>query len=309
MQTSAQGVSALELEEGVVLRAYRDSVGVWTVGAGLTAASGVVKPKAGMVITQEQATALLQQALREKYEPAVRAAMTTSTAAPKQYEFDAGVSFHWNLGKISSASWVKAWKSKAPRADIRMRLMLWNKAGGKVLPGLTARRAREADMLLDGKYRTLTLPTPVVGFARWGLILSGAEIAAIRSGFKGLGYDPGSNINAVLETAARKFQADHGLTVDGIIGRATLSTLQRQLDARAKAKTTAVAVATPVAAVTLPTGTSDLADALLQLPHANVVLVAGAALYGVNFLYRYRDAVAVVAQPLLPRVAAFLRSF
>ena len=286
MQTSAQGVAALELEEGVVLRAYRDSVGVWTVGAGLTAASGVVKPKAGMVITKEQATALLQQALREKYEPAVRAAMTTRTAVPKQYEFDAGVSFHWNLGAISKATWVKLWKAKKPRAEIRASLQLWNKADGKVLPGLTARRGREADMLLDGKYRTKTLPTPVVGFARWGLILSGAEITAIRGGFKTLGYDPGSNINAVLEAAARKFQAGHGLTVDGIIGRATLSTLQRQLDARTKAKTTAAAVATPVAAASLPTGTSDLADALLELPHANAVLVMCAAFYGLRYLCR-----------------------
>ena len=142
MQTSAQGVAALELEEGVVLRAYRDSVGVWTIGAGLTRASGVVKPAAGMLITKSEATNLLQRALRQKYEPAVRAAMATSTASPKQYEFDAGVSFHWNLGKIASASWVKSWKAKAPRAEIRVRLMMWNKAGGKVLPGLTARRSR-----------------------------------------------------------------------------------------------------------------------------------------------------------------------
>ena len=44
MQTSAQGIVALELEEGVVLKAYRDAVGVWTIGAGLTASSGVVRP-------------------------------------------------------------------------------------------------------------------------------------------------------------------------------------------------------------------------------------------------------------------------
>ena len=53
MQLSDKGLAFLETHEGVVLKAYRDPVGVWTIGAGLTAASGVVKPKAGMVITIE----------------------------------------------------------------------------------------------------------------------------------------------------------------------------------------------------------------------------------------------------------------
>lgn len=44
-QTSPEGLAFLERHEGVVLRAYRDVVGVWTIGAGLTAASGVVKPQ------------------------------------------------------------------------------------------------------------------------------------------------------------------------------------------------------------------------------------------------------------------------
>ncbi|MES2435078.1 MAG: glycoside hydrolase family protein [Pseudomonadota bacterium] len=314
MQTSAKGVAALELEEGVVLRAYRDSVGFWTIGAGLTAASGVVKPKAGMVITKEQATALLQEALRAKYEPAVEMAMSSvmgsAVTRPNQHEFDAGLSFHWNCGTIRKASWVKAWKAKAPRAEIRMRLLMWNKAGGKVLPGLTARRDREASMLLDGVYRSAPAPVPAnPSYARWGLILSGAEITAVREGFRTLGYDPGNSPDTVLLSSAMQFQRAYALTVDGIIGRATLTTLQRQLDARAKAKTTAATVAAPVAAAALPTGTSDLADALLALPHADAVLIAAAALYGLNYLYRYRDTVAAVANPVLPRVAAFLRSF
>lgn len=308
MQTSAQGIAALELEEGVVLRAYRDSVGFWTIGAGLTAASGVVTPKAGMVITKEKATELLQQALRAKYEPAVEMAMSTvidaTVSRPKQNEFDSGLSFHWNLGAIGRATWVKSWKAKASRADIRARLLAWNKAGGKVLPGLTARREREFAMLMDGIYRGQALPTPVVGFARWGLLLSGAEISAARDGFRVLGYDPGTNMNTILDSAARKFQADHGLTVDGIIGRATLTTLQRRLDARAKSVAPALATA-----ATLPAATSGLADQIVNLPVAGDASMLVVALWGASLAWRYRDVIAAKINPTLPRVAAILRSF
>lgn len=308
MQTSAQGIAALELEEGVVLRAYRDSVGVWTIGAGLTAASGVVKPKAGMVITKEEATKLLQQALRARYEPAVEVAMSTVIGAavsrPNQHEFDAGLSFHWNLGAIARASWVKAWKAKASRAEIRSRLVAWSKAGGKVLPGLTARREREFAMLMDGKYRS-PAPAPVSEFyARWGLALSAAEITAVRDGLRTLGYDPGDKMDAVLLRAAKDFQAAYGLTVDGIIGRATLATLQRALDARRKAVAPILA-----AAAALPAAVSGVADQVTNLPFAGDASVLGLALWGASLAFRYRDVLAASINSFSPRLAAILRSF
>jgi lysozyme len=314
MQTSAQGIVALELEEGVVLKAYRDAVGVWTIGAGLTASSGVVRPKSGMVITRADATNLTQLALRKKYEPAVEAAMSGTVGSavrrPQQCEFDAGVSFHWNTGAISRASWVRLWKAKAGAAKIRAALLAWNKGGGKVLPGLTARRDREAAMLLAGRYRgAAAASAPSQVFASWGLMLTDAEKASAIAGFKALGYATGDTVDAVLKTAAIAFQKDYDLTPDGIIGRATLSTLQRQLDARAKAKTTAAVVAAPVATASIPAGTSDFTDVLLALPHADAVLIAAGALYGVTYLYRYRDSVAAKLAPTLPRVAALLRSF
>ena len=309
MQTSAQGIAALELEEGVVLRAYRDSVGVWTIGAGLTAASGVVKPRAGMVITKADASALLAAALRGSYEPAVEMAMSVVTGdtvtRPLQHEFDAGLSFHWNVGGINRASWVLAWKKKSPRFEIRNRLMLWNKAGGKVLPGLTARREREAAMLLDGIYRGAPVdPTPAITFAKWGLSLSGAEITAVRDGFRALGYAPGSVSNAVEIMAARRFQSDHGLTVDGVIGRATLSTLQRALDAKSKVKAPAAA-----AIVSAGAAVSGLTDQIAALPWAGTAVSVVICLWVLSVAFRYRDIVAVEINSPMPRLAAFLRSF
>lgn len=311
MHVSPQGLDALEQEEGVVLRAYRDVVGVVTIGAGLTAASGVIKPKIGMVITRDEATALLQKALANNYEPGVEMAMArtdkTPVERPLQHEFDAGLSFHFNTGAIRKATWVKLWKTRAHHLAIRASLMQWNKGGGKVIPALTHRREREAAMLLVGAYPFIAARPDALTpsrHAKWGLSMTGEAIAALRDGLRVLGYDPGSISNAVEASAARKFQADHGLTVDGIIGRATLSTLQRRLDARSKAK--APLLATTVAA---PVAATNWADQIAGLPYAAPVAAGLAVLWLASLAYRYRDAIAGEINQPLPRLAALLRSF
>lgn len=310
MQTSAQGIAALEAEESVVLRAYRDPVGVWTIGAGLTAASGVVTPKAGMVITAAGATNLLQRALRQKYEPAVEIAMSQTQGGvvvrPKQHEFDAGVLFHWNTGAIARASWVRAWKAKQPDAVIRAALLLWTKAGGKVLRGLQRRRAREADILLNGIYpaqgaRAVTgfaLPAPPA----WGdLAVFPANIdaaARLKAAQRliALGYQ--SRDGDVTAYGARQFQRDHGLNVDGIIGRATIDTLQRRTDAASKAVLAA------------PAGVGLAGVSIIPGVAAWMLGLAAAALclWVIWQAWHYRDAIAAKIQSRLPRLANFLRS-
>lgn len=310
MQSSAQGIASLEHEEGVVLRAYRCPAGVWTIGAGLTGASGVVKPRAGMVISKSEATSLLQKALRGNYEPAVGRAMPGA----KQHEFDAGIGFHFNTGAIGRASWVKAWREKTGRAAIVKRLFLWKKGGGKVLPGLVKRRAREAEMLFDAKY-PVAIPSGQKSFvvtlngsaylsATWSVPMNHAEGLAAQQGFRTLGFDAG-NIAAVIPVeAVYAFQRQHGLTVDGIIGRATLSTLQRMLDARARAP---VAVAAPAAA-SVATGT-DTVGGLTGLPYADLAALGLGLVFAVSVAFTYRDAIAAAAHDRFPRVAGWLRSF
>lgn len=306
MQMSAQGVATLEYHEGVVLRAYRDPVGIWTIGAGLTAASGVVKPKAGMVISDAQATTLLQAALRRNYEPAVHKAMP----AARQHEFDAGVSFHFNTGAIAKATWVKLWVNLGKKRgsfpeDVRAALLRWNKGGGRVLPGLTRRREDEARMLLEGKYPIpFVRPEPekkgIGPNAVWALDMTEAEKAQVVYALNELGYEtlfPSAEV-------VRDFQRDHGLTVDGIIGRATLSTLQRRLDAAQKAKTAAAATA---ASATVPAAGG--AEAMTLPPYADWILLGLAALWALWLAYQYRDAIAAKITHPLPRLAALLRSF
>lgn len=304
MHTSTRGVAFLERHEGVVLKAYRDPVGIWTIGAGLTKASGVVVPKSGMKITRFEASRLLQAALKRNYEPAVAKAM----AGAKQHEFDGGVSFHFNTGAIGRASWVAAWRDGNWQEASR-RIRLWKKGGGKVLPGLVRRRGEEFALIKAGIYEGVPPAAGSdTGFARIVVPLSEDELEQVRAAFDTLGYRPGSAPAGILRGSVMLFQRDHDLTIDGIIGRATLSTLQRMLDARRKS----VQAGSAGVATAAGSQVDAVADALSNLPlgdHAGAVALALCAIWAGKILWSYRDAVAAAAQSRLPGVAKLLRSF
>jgi lysozyme len=258
-----------------------------------------------MVITRSQADMLLREALKVRYEPSVAMAMTNTDGAimrPAQHEFDAGVSFQWNTGAIARATWVKLWKAKSPRPRIRLAMLEWSKAGGRVLPALRDRRNRETDMLLDGVYRVAAPAAGNVLYAAWGLALAPDEVRAVFEGLAQLGYKPGGGTDRVLRAAVERFQQDHALTVDGIIGRATLSTLQRALDARAKA------TAPVTAALVSPAAAYGLADQFTGVPHLDAAPFAAAALWLLSHAWAYRDVLASVIAPAFPRAAALLRA-
>lgn len=141
MNTSQKGIDLIKQYEGFKSSAYRDVVGVWTIGYGFTA--GV---KEGDKITRAQAESRLQAELT-KYEDAVEKACT---APLNQHQFDALVSFAWNVGVsgMAKSSVVKAHNRGDNNAAARA-FGLWNKAGGKVWPGLTRRRAAEAALYLE----------------------------------------------------------------------------------------------------------------------------------------------------------------
>lgn len=152
LQTSERGYNVIRSFEGNSLKAYKDQAGVWTIGYGQTNADAAVlgfQVKEGVTITKEQSEALLKAAVPRLYEPAVNKAM----GAPNQAQFDAGVSFHYNTGAITKATWVKDFVAKN-MPSVHSNLLTWNKAGGKVLAGLTRRREREWTMIDKSDYGT-----------------------------------------------------------------------------------------------------------------------------------------------------------
>lgn len=148
MKTSPDGLDLIKTFEGLRLTAYPDpGTGgePWTIGYGTTSSAGVGKIAKGMKITQVQAESMLVRSLAA-YEFGVQRALKV---APSQQQFDAMVSLAYNIGltNFSRSSVVKYLNAglveKAAGA-----FLLWNKAAGKVMPGLTRRRAAERDLFL-----------------------------------------------------------------------------------------------------------------------------------------------------------------
>lgn len=141
MTTSDAGIQLIKKYEGCCLDAYLCPAKVPTIGYGHT--EGV---KLGMRITQEQADSLLKGDLVSR-EAAVRRLVRVPVT---QGQFDALVSFVYNIG--TGAFEKSTLLKKLNAGDTRgasAQFAVWNKAGGKELPGLTKRRAAER-ALFDG---------------------------------------------------------------------------------------------------------------------------------------------------------------
>ena len=146
MQTSDKGISLIKEFEGCKLTAYRDSVGVWTIGYGWTQPVDGKPIYAGMTIKQDTAEHLMKTSLVSYENDVLRLVKVNLT----QGQFDALVAFTYNLGARSLSTSILLRKLNigdySGAADEFLR---WNKAGGKVLNGLTRRREAERALFLS----------------------------------------------------------------------------------------------------------------------------------------------------------------
>ena len=141
MTVSDRGVELIAKYEGCRLEAYKCAAGVWTIGYGHT--EGV---RQGQTLPSiESAKALLKQDLK-KYGGYVNNCVKKGLIRFQltQNQFDALTSFCYNCGNGSLQKLV----SGRDAATIADKLLLYNKGGGKVLPGLTKRREEERALFL-----------------------------------------------------------------------------------------------------------------------------------------------------------------
>ncbi|WP_394119316.1 lysozyme [Enterobacter soli] len=146
MRTSDKGIALIKEFEGCKLTAYQDSVGVWTIGYGWTQPVDGKPIRAGMTIKQETAERLLKTGL-VSYESDVSRLVKVELT---QGQLDALVSFTYNLGARSlSTSTLLRKLNAGDYAGAAEEFLRWNKAGGKVLNGLTRRREAERALFLS----------------------------------------------------------------------------------------------------------------------------------------------------------------
>lgn len=134
MKTSNNGIKLIKYFESCRLTAYKavSTEKYYTIGYGHYGAD----VKAGMTITSDRAEELLKADLIT-YENKVNA--YCSKYDFNQNEFDALVCFAYNVGNINQLT-ARGTRTKE---DIRKHWLSYNKAGGKVLYGLTNRRMEE----------------------------------------------------------------------------------------------------------------------------------------------------------------------
>lgn len=133
--------------EGLKLEAYQDAVGVWTIGWGHTKTA-----KRGMVVTESQAEQLLLDDIAEH----ARGVAGALKVKVKQHQFDALVSFAFNLGvgALRGSTLLKLLNDGNERAAASQ-FDRWVYAGGQKLSGLVKRRTSERILFVTGKLELL----------------------------------------------------------------------------------------------------------------------------------------------------------
>lgn len=204
------GFDLIKQYEGCRLAAYRCAAGVWTIGYGHTA--GV---HSGMTITQAQADAYLQQDIA-KFEGYVNnPAYVPITANLNQNQFDALVSFAFNLG---AGNLRKLCKGRTA-AQIAQAMTQYCKANGKVLAGL--RRRRAAEQALFNKPVSAATPAQNQNTEDYNMktIKKGSKGNAVKVWQIIIGAAADGIFGSGTESATKTWQSKHGLAADGIVGK------------------------------------------------------------------------------------------
>ena len=146
MKISQAAIDLVKKWEGFKAEAYRDPVGVWTIGYGTTAMAGVgIIPHPGLTITEAEAETYLQLGL-EKFARAIRPNIRQPA---NDNQFGAMLSLAYNIGPTAfNRSTLLRKFNAGDVTGAAEEFKRWNMAGGQVLRGLTRRRADEKALFL-----------------------------------------------------------------------------------------------------------------------------------------------------------------
>ena len=225
LDISTSGLELIAGFEGWRAQLYDDAVGHCTIGYGHLVHAGPTtdadrKGPFGKGITKAKGMELLHQDAQRM----VQAVRDSVTVKLTQGQFDALVSFTFNVGagNLRKSTLLKRVNAKDPGAADEF--AKWNKAGGKVFAGLTRRRAAEAALFRG------TDPKKAASGAKadpsFTRVLnrgdSGDDVKALQ---RRLGITADGVFGPKTEAAVKAFQRKHGLVDDGKVGPKTAAKL------------------------------------------------------------------------------------
>ena len=149
MNVSKAAIALIKHHEGVRSRPYRCPANLWTVGVGHLIGNGKLLPDSyNRTFSQEEIDGILKSDLR-RFELGVHKMLPNVPL--RQHEFDALVSFCFNLGLgCFQRSTIRQALLRGNKTAAMESLVKYCRAGGKILRGLQIRRLDER-ALFEGK--------------------------------------------------------------------------------------------------------------------------------------------------------------
>lgn len=142
MTIGNKGLNQIKKSEGFVSKLYMDQ-GKPAIGYGINLTPTQAEQYKNKTITEDEATDMLRNHLSNVEEFISRAVTVDLT----QNQFDALCSFTYNVGvgNLQTSTLLKKLNA-GDYAGAAGEFEKWNKSGGKVLPGLIARRLEEKQL-------------------------------------------------------------------------------------------------------------------------------------------------------------------
>lgn len=142
------GTDLIKSFEGLFLKPYLDPIKIPTIGYGtIKYPNGKDVTMQDRTITEAEATEYLMFEVEEK----ARNVEKMTKVPLNDNEYAALVSFAYNVGwpALEKSTLMKLLNAGSDRTAVADQFLRWDKAGGKVLPGLTRRRQAERSLFLQ----------------------------------------------------------------------------------------------------------------------------------------------------------------
>lgn len=244
MQTSPAGRTAIKRREGEKLKAYKDTVGVWTIGVGHTSAAGAPDVTPKLAITKAESDAILSRDL-ESFEAGVNSAVKVPL---NQDQFDALVSLAFNIGvgRFKKSTLVKR-LNNGDYAGAGAAFLMWNSP-----PEIIGRRRTEQRQFLGAKGGQHPAKAPSVPVKPKPAPLDAPALNRwVQAELARLNYNPGGidgNLGPLTRGAIRVFRSDNKLPEGDFIDDALMKKLT-EAEPRAMVSERANATASQIATI------------------------------------------------------------